>query len=302
MGVIWEVFSIYQAGSVDPAPSFLTLRHINTLTTSLPPNGSMVQKLDPTGLDAYKPAEVALRIEEAGVKKANLPAVPLLTLSVLAGAFIALGAAAFTAVLAGTTPGFGPARLLGGITFATGLILVVVAGAELFTGNTLIVMARVDGRVSTAALMRNWAYAFTGNLIGALAVVLLMVLSGLLDGAKGDAARAIAEAKAALGPMEAFTRGILCNMLVCLAVWVSFAARGVDGKILGIVFPISAFVLLGYEHSIANMYFIPLGWALGGEVTLAGFLGNLLPVTLGNIVGGAGGVALTYWLAYRPQA
>jgi len=261
----------------------------------------MEQKIDPTGVDAYKPAEVALRIEEAGVKKAALAAIPLLTLSVLAGAFIALGAAGFTAVLAGTTPGFGPARLLGGIVFSTGLILVVVAGAELFTGNTLIVMARVDGRVSTAALLRNWAYAFTGNLIGALAVVLLMSLSGLLEGPKGDTARSIAEAKVALGPMAAFTRGILCNMLVCLAVWVSFAARGVADKILGIVFPISAFVLLGYEHSIANMYLIPLGWALGANVTLASFLGNLIPVTLGNIVGGAGGVALTYWLAYRPK-
>lgn len=261
----------------------------------------MDQKIDPTGVDAYKPAEVAIRIEEAGVRKATLPAVPLLTLSVLAGAFIALGAAAFTAVLAGTTPGFGPARLLGGITFSTGLILVVVAGAELFTGNTLIVMAWVDRRVGTAALLRNWAYAFTGNLIGALAVVLLMGLSGLLDGPKGDTARAIAEAKVALGPVEAVTRGILCNMLVCLAVWVSFAARGVADKILGIVFPISAFVLLGYEHSIANMYLIPMGWALGADVTPAAFLGNLVPVTLGNIVGGAGGVALTYWLAYRPK-
>jgi len=128
-----------------------------------------------------------------------------------------------------------------------------------------------------------------------------MSLSGLLEGPKGDTARSIAEAKVALGPMAAFTRGILCNMLVCLAVWVSFAARGVADKILGIVFPISAFVLLGYEHSIANMYLIPLGWALGANVTLASFLGNLIPVTLGNIVGGAGGVALTYWLAYRPK-
>lgn len=261
----------------------------------------MDQKLDPTGIDAYKPAEVALRIEEAGVKKATLPAIPLLTLSVLAGAFIALGAAAFTAVLAGTTPGFGPARLLGGVVFSTGLILVVVAGAELFTGNTLIVMAWVDRRVGTGALLRNWTYAFAGNLAGALSVVLLMSFSGLLDGPKGDMARAIAEAKAALGPVEAFTRGILCNMLVCLAVWVSFAARGVADKILGIVFPISAFVLLGYEHSIANMYLIPVGWAAGANVSLAGFLTNLVPVTLGNIVGGAGGVALTYWLAYRPR-
>ncbi len=282
--------------------SAANLRWIKALGSCLPSYGPMPNKIDPTGVDAYKPAEVALRIEEAGVKKATLPAVPLLTLSVLAGAFIALGAAAFTAVLAGTPPGFGPARLLGGITFSTGLILVVVAGAELFTGNALIVMAWVDRRVSTGALLRNWAYALTGNLIGALAVVAMMLLSGLLDGPKGDLARSIAEAKASLGPVEAFVRGILCNMLVCLAVWVSFAARGVADKILGIVFPISVFVLLGYEHSIANMYLIPLGWALGANVSLAGMLGNLVPVTLGNIVGGAGGVALTYWLAYRPRS
>lgn len=262
----------------------------------------MVQKIDPTGLDAYRPADVALRIEEAGVKKAALAALPLATLSVLAGAFIALGAAAFTAALAGTPPGFGPARLLGGLIFSTGLILVVVAGAELFTGNALIVMAWVDRRVSLRSLLRNWSYAFFGNLVGALGVVGLMTCSGLLTGAVGETAQKIAAAKLALGPVEAFTRGILCNMLVCLAVWLSFAARSVTDKILAIVFPITAFVLLGYEHSIANMYLIPAGWAAGAPVDIPGFLGNLLPVTLGNVVGGAGGVALTYWLAYRPRS
>ena len=262
----------------------------------------MVQKIDPTGLDAYKPADVALRIEEAGVKKAGLPALPLATLSILAGAFIALGAAAFTAALAGTPPGFGPARLLGGLIFSTGLILVVVAGAELFTGNALIVMAWVDRRVSLRSLLRNWAYAFFGNLVGALGVVALMAFSGLLTGAVGETAQKIGAAKETLGPLEAFTRGILCNMLVCLAVWLTFAARSVTDKILAIVFPITAFVLLGYEHSIANMYLIPAGWAAGAPVNIAGFLGNLLPVTFGNVVGGAGGVALTYWLAYRPKA
>ena len=259
------------------------------------------KKLDPTGLDAYKPAEVALRIEEAGVRKAGLPALPLMTLSVLAGAFIALGAAAFTAAMAGTTPGFGPERLLGGLIFSTGLILVVVAGAELFTGNALIVMAWVDGRVSLSGLLRNWAYAFLGNLAGALAIVTLMYFTGLLSGPAGEMAKSIANAKSALGPVEAFTRGILCNMLVCLAVWLSVAARSVADKILSIVFPITAFVLLGYEHSVANMYLIPAGWAAGAPVNMSGFFGNLLPVTLGNIVGGAGGVALTYWLAYRPK-
>ena len=259
------------------------------------------KKIDPTGLDAYKPAEVALRIEEAGVRKAALPAVPLATLSVLAGVFIALGAAAFTAALAGTTPGFGPARLLAGLVFSLGLVLVVVAGAELFTGNALIVMAWVDGKVGLRALLRNWAFAFFGNLAGALAVVALMAVSGLLSGTVGETARGISEAKAALGPLEAFTRGILCNTLVCLAVWLTFAARSVTDKILAILFPITAFVLLGYEHSIANMYLIPAGWAAGTPVDVAGFLRNLIPVTLGNLVGGAGGVGLTYWLAYRPR-
>ena len=261
----------------------------------------MVQKIDPTGLDAYKPAEVAVRIEEAGVRKAALAAMPLLTLAVLAGAFIALGAAAFTAALTGAPPSFGPARLLAGVIFSTGLILVVVAGAELFTGNALIVMAWVDKRVTGAALLRNWAFAYAGNFIGALAVAGLMWASGLFSGPQGEVARAIAEAKLAIGPVEAFSRGILCNMLVCLAVWLSFAARGVADKALAIVFPITAFVLLGYEHSVANMYLIPAGWAAGAPVTLTGFLGNLLPVTLGNVVGGAGGVAITYWLAYRPR-
>lgn len=260
------------------------------------------KKIDPTGVDAYKPAEVALRIEEAGVKKAALPALPLATLSVLAGVFIAFGAAAFTAVMAGTTAGFGPARLLGGLIFSTGLILVVVAGAELFTGNALIVMAWVDGRVSLAALLRNWAYAYFGNLAGALAIVAVMYFTGLLSGPVGDMAKTIANAKSALGPLEAFTRGILCNTLVCLAVWLTFAARSVTDKILAVIFPITAFVLLGYEHSIANMYLIPAGWAAGAPVDVPGFFGNLIPVTLGNIVGGAGGVALSYWLAYRPKA
>jgi formate/nitrite transporter len=259
------------------------------------------KKIDPTGLDAYKPAEVAMRIEEAGVSKAGLPAIQLATLSVLAGVFISLGAAAFSAALVGTTAGFGPARLLGGLIFSTGLILVIVAGAELFTGNTLIVMAWVDGRVKLRALLRNWAYAFLGNMAGAFAVAALMGFSGLLSGPQGETARAIAEAKAGLGPLEAFTRGLLCNMLVCLAVWLTFAARSVTDKILAIVFPITAFVLLGYEHSVANMYLIPVGWLAGAPVTAGDFAANLVPVTLGNVAGGAGGVALTYWLAYRPR-
>lgn len=261
----------------------------------------MTQKTDPTGLDAYKPAEVAARIEQAGVSKAALPVLPLLTLAVLAGAFIALGAAAYTAAMVGTPTGFGPARVLGGLLFSTGLILVVVAGAELFTGNALIVMAWVDGKIAGRALLRNWSLAFIGNLVGALAIVALMWLSGLLAGGLADTVHSIAVAKTSLGHVEAFARGVLCNMLVCLAVWLSFAARSVADKVLACIFPITAFVLLGFEHSIANMYLIPAGWVAGAPITFSAFVGNLLPVTLGNVVGGGGGVALAYWLAYRPQ-
>jgi len=257
-------------------------------------------QFNPTGLGAYSPSEVARRIEEAGIAKSQLPAVPLATLAVLAGSFIALGAAAFTAVMAGTELSYGPARLLGGLAFSLGLVLVVVAGAELFTGNTLIVMAWVDRKIRLRDLLRNWVFSFAGNAAGALAIVVLMALTGLLRGQVGELAIRIAEAKASLGWTEALARGILCNMLVCLAVWLTFAARDVAGKILAILLPISAFVLLGFEHSIANLYLIPAGWMAGASIGWDGFLGNLVPVTIGNIIGGAGGVALTYRLAYRP--
>lgn len=253
----------------------------------------------PTGLDAYRPAEVARLIEEAGVAKARLALPQLLTLAILAGAFIAFGAAAFTSVMTGADLGHGPSRLLGGVVFSLGLILVIVGGAELFTGNALIVMAWVDRRIPTGALLRNWLVVYLGNLAGALLLAALMAGSGLLSGPAGETALAIARAKLNLGMTEAAVRGILCNALVCLAVWLSFAARTASGKILAILFPVSAFVLLGFEHSVANMYLIPAAWAAGLPVDIGAFLGNLLAVTLGNILGGAGGVALSYWLAYR---
>lgn len=254
---------------------------------------------NPTGLDAYKPAEVAQRIEDSGVAKARQAFVPLATLGVLAGVFIGFGAAAFTAVMTGADMGYGPARLLGGLVFSLGLVLVIVGGAELFTGNALIVMAWVDGKVGTGAMLRNWGVALVTNFIGAVALALLMKTTGLLDGNAGKTAAAIATAKVSLGFSEAFMRGVLCNALVCLAVWLTFAGHSATDKILAILLPISAFVLLGYEHSIANMYLIPAGWLAGADITLADMFGNLLPVTLGNIAGGAGGVALSYWLAYR---
>lgn len=259
-----------------------------------------VHPFNPTGLDCYKPAEVARLVSEAGVTKAELPLLQLITLSVLAGAFIAFGAIAYTMVMTGVEPGFGPTRLLGGIVFSLGLILVIVGGAELFTGNALIVMAAVDGRIGAHGLLRNWGVTFAGNFAGALALAALMAWSGLLDGPAGETARAIAAAKTSLAWQQAFVLGVLCNVLVCLAVWLTIAARTATGKILAIVWPISAFVLLGFEHSVANMYFIPAGWAAGNEASLGGLLRNLVPVTLGNVMGGAGGVAVSYWLAYRP--
>ncbi len=255
----------------------------------------------PTGIDAYKPAEIARRVEEAGVAKTKIPVLAVIVLGILAGAFIAFGGMFFTLVMTGAGDGFGPARLLGGVAFSLGLILVVVAGAELFTGNALIVIAWVDRRISSGALMRNWAIVYLANLAGSLAMAVLVWASGTLDlggGAVGVTAAKIAAGKLALPADQAFIRGILCNALVCLAVWLSFAARSVIGKIFAILWPITAFVALGFEHSIANMYLIPVGIAAGAEGSIAGIIGNLVPVTLGNIVGGAGGVALAYWAIY----
>lgn len=257
---------------------------------------------EPFALDVVPPAKIAHLVEEVGVKKAALGIVPAFTLAILAGAFIAFGGMLFTLGVTGSELGFGPTRVFGGLVFSLGLVLVIVGGAELFTGNSLIVMAWADGRVATAALLRNWGLVYAGNLTGALGCVALVHLSGTLGlggGAVAATAVAIADAKVALSPLEAFVRGILCNVLVCLAVWMCFAAHTVSGKVLAIVFPITAFVALGFEHSVANMYLIPIG-ALqeGSTVTFAGFLKNLAPVTLGNIVGGGLLVALVYWLVY----
>lgn len=254
----------------------------------------------PTGLDAYAPAEIARRIEAAGVAKAALALVPLATLGVLAGAFIAFGGIAYTAMTAGVEL-TGPVRFAGGLVFCLGLVLVVVGGAELFTGNALIVMAWASGRIRLAALLRNWGIVLLANLAGALAVAVAMWLAGLLSGAHGARAAAIAEAKFALGWGEAFWRGVLCNALVCLAVWLAMAARSVTDKVLAVLFPIATFVAAGFEHSVANFYLLPAGLLAGAAGGAAELAGNLLPVILGNILGGAGGVALSYRLAYGPR-
>jgi len=255
-------------------------------------------------IDAYKPAEIAKRVEAAGVAKAGLGLVETVTLGVLAGAFISMGALLYLLVMTDSGLGFGPGRLLGGLAFSLGLVLVVIAGAELFTGNNLIIMAWVDRKITTTALLRNWALVYAANFAGAVATVVLVMLAGTLalgDGRLVATAFAVAEAKTTLAWNEAFFRGVLCNGLVCLAVWLSFAARDVAGKILAIVMPISAFVALGFEHSVANMFFLPLALLAGAPgVTVGGLVANLVPVTLGNMVGGVVLVGLTYWLCYRP--
>jgi formate/nitrite transporter len=253
-------------------------------------------------LDAFSPAQIALLVESAGVRKAALPVLQTLMLGVLAGSFIAFGAMLFTVVITGSELGYGPTRLLGGLAFSMGLILVVVGGAELFTGNNLIVMAWADRRIGTLALLRNWTLVYVANFAGAAANVVLMHVTGLLapgSGSSAATAAAIAAAKVELSFVEAFTRGVLCNVLVCLALWLSYAARRVSGKILAIALPVAAFIALGFEHSVANMYLIPMGMlAAGQDVDAVALVANLVPVTLGNVVGGAVLVALVYWVIY----
>jgi formate/nitrite transporter len=253
---------------------------------------------DEDNFDAYKPAKIARLVEAVGVTKAQLPAFQMFVLAVLAGAFIGFGGAAYTAVMSGADATFGPARLLGGVVFSLGLILVIVGGAELFTGNALMVMAAVDRKISARQLLRSWSIVYLGNLTGAAGLALVFGLSGLLQGSLEATAVSIVQGKSALDPMEAFVRGALCNALVCLAIWLSFAARTAAGKVLAIIWPISAFVLLGLEHSIANMYFFPQGWWAGSDVTVRQAAINLVWVTLGNVAGGAGGVALAYRFAF----
>ena len=256
--------------------------------------------------DAYSPKQIAARVNSVGIAKANLPALQTITLGVLAGAFIAFGAMFYTVVITDSHLGFGPTRFLGGIAFSLGLVLVIIAGAELFTGNNLIVIAWAEKNISGKQLLRNWCLVYLANLLGSLASAWFMSLSGLLnsgDGAVAITAVTIAENKIALSTMEAFIRGILCNALVCLAVWLCFSAHTVSGKILAIILPISAFVALGFEHSVANMYLISVAiFSVESSVTWMDFALNLIPVTAGNILGGSVFVALVYWLAYLHTA
>jgi formate/nitrite transporter len=254
---------------------------------------------------------MAVKAEETGVVKTNYGPRKLLVLGVLAGAFIALGAIfATTVATGGSALPYGVAKLLTGLVFSLGLILVIVGGAELFTGNNLIVMAWASKKITTQKLLRNWFFVYIGNFIGSVGTAGLLFFSGQYKfggGAVGLTALNIANAKTSLDFVEALVLGILCNTLVCLAVWLVMSARTTTDKILAIIFPITAFVAAGFEHSIANMYFIPTGLFLAGKLPGGGdpelswgnfFLGNLLPVTLGNIIGGVVFVGFAYWFIH----
>jgi formate transporter len=259
--------------------------------------------------DAYAPAQIADRVCKIGLAKVTTPVSTMIVLALLAGAFISLGALFYAVTVttgkeAAPVP-FGLLRLAGGVAFSLGLVLVVVGGAELFTGNNLIAMAWAVGCVQTSQVIKNWVWVYLGNLLGALGTVALVLLAGvpaLGDGAVGDTLVHIARSKVALDPVSTVARGILCNVLVCLAVWLCMAARSVADKILAIVFPISAFVACGFEHSVANMFFLPLGIALTASgadaLSWSGAFANLGLVTLGNLIGGTGLVALVYWFVY----
>lgn len=261
------------------------------------------------GSDAYAPAEVAHRIEAVGVAKARMATLPLLMLGVLAGAFIGLGSMMFVLVHSDATLGFAASRVAGGLVFSLGLMLVTVAGAELFTGNNLLAMAWADRRIATREVLRNWLLVGLANFAGAAGLAVLVYASGhtqMNDGAVGDTVVRIALAKQQLPLLEAFVRGVLCNVLVCMAVWMAMAGRSVVDKAVAVVFPITAFVAAGFEHSIANMYLFPLamlvqaGGAQGAAaVTWGGMSANLAVVIAGNLLGGSVLVGLAYHVIYR---
>lgn len=265
-------------------------------------------------LDALLPPQMAAKAETVGEAKANLNAVSTFVLAVLAGAFIAWGGVFYTTVITtgeASLP-FGVTKLLGGFVFSLGLILVIVAGAELFTGNNLIVMAWASGRISWKQVLRNWLIVYVGNFVGAVGIAVLIYFAGFADGssgAVGDTMLKIAATKCDITWARAIAAGIGCNVLVCLAVWLCMSCRTVADKVLAIVFPITAFVATGMEHCVANMYFVPAAMLVKAErgssepIDVASFvMNNLVPVTIGNVIGGAVLVGLVYWFVYLRKA
>jgi formate/nitrite transporter len=266
------------------------------------------------------PKEIAEKAVEVGCAKAKLPFFKMLVLAILAGVYIGFGGELATMISHDLKIGVGFTQFLAGSVFSVGLMLVVMGGAELFTGNNLMITACLHGKAKVSGLLKNWGTVYLGNFIGGVLLALLMFMAGFWkfnDASLGLKALTIANTKVNLGFWEALSRGILCNWLVCLAVWLAFGSRNIIGKIFAIYFPIMAFVASGFEHSIANMYFIPYGLLIKNSVVskfaassavqlpnLANltwgnfFIKNLLPVTIGNIIGGAFFVGTIYWYVY----
>ena len=258
-----------------------------------------------TGTVMLPPAKTQEAFVHIGFAKAGLTRGRAFVLAVLAGAFVALGASFMLMVRSDASLAPSLSLILGGLAFCLGLFLVLVAGAELFTGNCLMVIGALDGRYPFIRMVRKWAIVYAGNAVGALLVAVLLLASGfpgMQDGSVGEFACSVASSKAALSPLVAFSRGILCNVLVCLAVWMGSAGKTVCDKLAAAILPVVAFVVLGFEHSVANMFFLPLGMAIeamwgASSIALSGVLSNLLFVTLGHIVGGVA-VAAAYWFVY----
>ncbi len=267
-------------------------------------------------MDGLLPPAIAARAEDIGAAKGEMPLFNVFLLAILAGAFISMGCVFYTTTVTGAeTMAFGVKQMLGGLAFCLGLILVVIGGAELFTGNTLLVMATVSGKLSLSKLLINWVVVYAGNFAGSVATAYLMFLTRqytMADGAVGETALAIATAKCGIPLIPALVRGIYCNALVCLAVWLTYSCRTTTDKIMAILFPITAFVAASFEHCVANMYLIPLGLFIKSSepalatppeafdaLTWRNFLvANLVPVTLGNIIGGSLFIGAIYWLIY----
>ena len=257
----------------------------------------------------------ATLLEQAEVvaeNKAKLPVGRMFALSVLAGLMIGTGATFMLLVKADSALSFAPSQILGGLCFSLGLLCVIVAGAELFTGNCLMVAGACDKRCAWAAMLKNWGVVYLGNLVGSLLLVAILVganFAGMGGGAVGEAMVSVAYSKTTLAPGVIFFRGIMCNWLVCLAVWMGFAGRTVIDKVFTTIFPVMAFVACGFEHCVANMFFLPMGLAAqsvcgiagAGAITIGGIVLNIVLATLGNIVGGSLLVGMMYWAAYRKK-
>ncbi|MBS9778558.1 MAG: formate/nitrite transporter family protein [Gammaproteobacteria bacterium] len=258
------------------------------------------------------PKEIADKVEFIGITKVQMPIMQILLLGVLAGAYIGFGAMFYTIVKSDSSLGFAVSQTVAGLVFSLGLILVCISGAELFTGNNLLLLAWSKKKITAMCVAKNWVLVIFSNLVGAVLLAIIIYYSGHTEMNHGKIAETyvkIANAKASLGFVEAFLKGILCNVLVCLAVWMAYAGQTVTDKVMGIIFPVAAFVAAGFEHSVANMYVFSVGLleserlaSATDALTFSAVAGNIIPVLLGNIIGGGVFVGLVYSTIFKSEA